>query len=472
METQSNRAEKELTFSSIIRFIKASFARISLYSTLAVIAAATILGGLMAFPIAKTNVYAAISFSYRGVEEGLAPDGTKLLVSDISNVEVLNSAISASGLSGMDVSALKERMSIKGIVSKETADKLSLAQGTINNQAELAKFLAENNSFATEYVIEIADIKKLKLNPEQAQILLGGIIASYENYFYNRYYRFSFSETSINIDRGLYDFIEIGDVIAEQTRRIKSVATLLALEAPNFTSFTSKLTFSDLLSQAQFVESVDIPRYYSFVLSNGVAVNPLKVDRYFDYQLAYFNSLIQQETRRGETLEKAVAEYAKYPIVVVGESKSSYGLEIQVPTAEYDKLVSQLTLTRAGQSYYESQVELILARKSQFAASAPLSNELMTESEQMLGSLNKASESLLKTAKDLTAEYYSSKAAGSLSVKASPTAKTMHLLNFMQSFFIISTAGTIATGVALLVSLIKQEKAKKTAQEAKVKSRS
>lgn len=458
---QNKLTSKELTFSAILAFTKKSFARIALYCIITVFLLAVVFSALLVFPVVKTNVYAAVSFNYKGIELGFAPDETKFNVSGFTSMDVLSKAVKNTNLN-IDVYELKQHISVCPIMPKEVAEKLQFSNGNVQNQAELAKYLDETSLFATDYVLTFFDIGKLKLTGTQAQILLNEVLRVYEEDFLNRYFSFTFEENILeNLNSENYEYIEIGDALAAQTQRIKTIVENLASEAPDFISPSNKLSFSALLMQAQLVEANDISRFYAFILNGNVISDPAQLNRYFDYKTSQLNSLILQESKRGDALEKAVAEYVKYPLFIVTNDNNTNAFEIKIPTAEYDKLIGQLTAIRNSQAYYETQLELTLARKAQLSNKSTFNAEEKSQAEEKLAGVKLAVSSLIEKTSAFAAEYFLyKKANGTITTKVSPTLQLQYWLDVSQLIFILCAAMLVAAVAAMLVTYSKTEKAK------------
>ena len=83
----------------------------------------------------KPALSALVSFSYSGIEKGLAPDGRKLDVNTIKDPSVISDAMEELDIDKEELESIRQGISFKGIVPQDAAERITKYESFLDSNS-------------------------------------------------------------------------------------------------------------------------------------------------------------------------------------------------------------------------------------------------------------------------------------------------------------------------------------------------
>ncbi|MCH5184872.1 MAG: hypothetical protein J1F64_01975 [Oscillospiraceae bacterium] len=295
-------------------------------------------------PISRNirSVNAAVSFRYDGIESGLAPDGSKLDISKIKSVNIVEKALNNSGISNVDAAEVSRRISIHGVIPQNIIDRIVVIDKIAETRPETAKELLDLEYNSTQYVLTF-DFAPLKISGKKACLILNAVLEEYRKYFHDAYYDEQMLGTSVNVlDYSTYDFDEALDILEEQSDMVIAYLNKMTAETKDFRSPSTQLRYSDIKSAVNILKDIDIAKIYSTVYTYNISVDRNKMIKYYEYLAEQETRTLNEAVKRKEAIQSAIDNYQKDPIVIAGSEEQSAQLSsLSVAGDIYDSLIDR-----------------------------------------------------------------------------------------------------------------------------------
>lgn len=453
---------QDITPSTFGKFMKLALFRMILFAIAGALICGLVSAMIYAFAHKAAKVSAMIEYKYAGIELGKDPLGNQFSpTSEITSIEVLDAAVNASDtLKDIDLQKLKNNISVIGVMDETTAKQLAaLNGGTTISDAQLSNILNQINRFSSRYVISIEKPKLLGIDNSQAKSLLTNIINSYTDYFNKKYYTLSLDNAVLlTEDFVATEYITISDIVKTRLDKLQTILESYQLADPNFSSPSTRMNFSTMLSLLNNVRSSALNQYDSFVFTNGVSKNKETIEASLDYQISQYTLLVAQQKSIVKAYDDNIKTYGKIPIIVVpGENGGNTQIEIPFDTTYYNHLLAQLNAASKQQALYESSLALWTQRKNVFKADA--TPELITTANQEVAMLLKSVNDFTTQANTLIADYYQLvKISKAFTIVASPSFTQERALSLTQALLITLIGLIIGAATAMIVTKAKKTK--------------
>ncbi len=224
------------------------------------IAAVSVCAGIFFLLYAvNAQVYTAqsvVRYAYEDAEQGLAPDGSELDVSEIFSSSVVKAALENLGVdTGVD------SVRSHGLVTEIIPEDIQALQ-----QAKIEEGKDYEEYYPTDYTVSFsADSKE---GAEYAREILDAVLSSYFVTFGERYVnQSSIPNNALNAVSGNYDYIERAEIINNSVNDIMTELDSKQKMSPKFYSAKTGLTFSDLYDRYHYISNVKVPYLFSKILS-------------------------------------------------------------------------------------------------------------------------------------------------------------------------------------------------------------
>ena len=348
---------------------------------------------------------AMVTFQFEGIDKGLDPNGASFDVNILKSPYVIQGALNSLGIGEGYVEAVRRNFEIQGVIPKDAVERLSVINKMAETKVENYEKLLDVSYFPSQYIIYLYDDGTFGAK-ELAQIL-DAVIDSYKQYFLDTYGNTQvLTVTSNLLDGGSYDYAESVNLVETQIDIMLSYVNERLNEAPDFRSSQTGLSFEDIVTALEFVNTVDIARLSSFVESNSLTKDRDKQIVYYEYLIRETSNKISEYETQLETVNNAIATYEKDPVVVVSGADST--LEYGEKNENYDQLVNQrlsLTSTIAGINTRLNKYYLVYNRLKD-------STKINTQADfdyadSLLANLDSTISSWVDLIETTTEEYYS-----------------------------------------------------------------
>lgn len=227
------------------------------------------------------QVYTArsvVRYAYADAEEGLAPDGSKLDVSEIFSSSVVKDALESLGVNA-GVDSVRSRGSVTEIIP----DDIKASQ-----QAKIEDGKDYEEYHPTDYIVSFsADSSK---NAEYARAILDAVLSKYFVKFGEKYVdQSSIPNNVMNAVKGTYDYIERAEIIENSVSDIMKELGAKQKRSPEFYSAKTGMTFEDLYDKYHYISNVKIPYLFSEILSAKLTDNKDVLIKKYKERIASYN---------------------------------------------------------------------------------------------------------------------------------------------------------------------------------------
>ncbi len=204
-----------------------------------------------------------INFNFEEIIRGENPDGTLFDINLLTSTPVLNKVIE-------NEPSLKEKNI--GVESLKRAVKLNpIIPNHITKQIEESY---KNGSIFNYYPSTFLITFKLTKNFDYDRKILDKIIYEYKSYYEYRYNRLEvIGKASGNYDK--YDYVELLEIVDNNLLNLRNF--LVDEKSNKFRSSTLLLTYSDLLSEVDLLENIEVKNLKSIVENKNLSKNKWRI---------------------------------------------------------------------------------------------------------------------------------------------------------------------------------------------------
>ncbi len=321
------------------------------------------------FNSTKASVYGQITFSYKGAEESLAPDGNALDITELASSYVLNRAIENSGIKGISFASIASNLRIEAQLSDEAAKQLEILNSLADNTSAYSTIIQQLEiSHSNRYVVTLCNgfgQKPVKyLSDKELYNLLQYILDSYNDYFIEKYSSGVLPVNTIcTIDNSNLDYIELLDSSEEFLEYLKEYTENLSKNFPGFSSSEYGMSFKNVNLLIDSILSVDVNPVKADVFSNSVCRDPKTLVSKSKYQIEVFSHNLEEYKSKYNSVLSQIEEYKNSRVVL--KSDENNGNESSTfTTVHYNKLIMQLveysdkiTTTEKNIAYYNDIID-------------------------------------------------------------------------------------------------------------------
>lgn len=316
-------------------------------------------------------VSTVLSFNFKGIKEGLNPNGEEFRVGEFTNKKVLEDTITQLGLSskGIDSEDLRKNIVIQGIIPEDIIKQMSLINQMAEKDVSQLERLSEMTYHPTQYRIDLHILKDMNLSGEEAEQVLMALVNNYKLYFMDKYNDrqvISAAITSVNLDR--YDYSEYVMLVDDQLETAKSYLEEKQLDAPNFRSKITGVGFGDLISQVELVRNVEINNVQAVIDTFIVSKNKDRLASIYSNKIQTIALEMDQYKQEAMALRQAAHDYKKDSMIILGDDGLESAMEITQQSEAYDKLIEGAIEAESAANNYKYEIiryEELLTRLTQ-----------------------------------------------------------------------------------------------------------
>jgi len=425
--------------------------------------------------VSKPSLVALISFSYKGIEKGLDPNGRKFEVTSVKNPAVIEAALDELGMDMTNLEPIRQGIRFEGIKPKNAVDRITLYDKVLdtNGNVNAVEKILETTYFPTQYKVYF-NYNETSLSDSEAVEVFNMMLDKYQNYFYETYgYNESLGSAVTTINYADYDYSEAVDVFDNSLTTLEKYVKQLSKEdTTRFRSAETGYTFDDLYESIKTVESIDLDKISSYITVNNLTKDKDEALAYYEYRIKALNRSKAQYEEEIASYDASIAAYQKDQIIVFGNGTDNTNTESTLASEQYDKMIqakndiaTSLAQTKQSINYYKERQEAL--------KNNPVGSSSKTEKvEADLASLNEKVTNLVDIVNKTSDDYYRNvtfKNAYSVLVPATNTATDMisHIIeNAKKPLLILEALGFIVFFcVAFVEALITDNKKRKALAE-------
>ncbi len=442
---------------NIIRYLKRWWPVIALMSVFA---------GVFFMRYANNNqsytAQSIIKYNYAKAEEGQAPNGDELDVSEIFSSTVVKEAIENLGLS-VNVDTIRSGGNVTGIVPDDV---------TKTQEAQMDKGEEVEEYHSTEYVVKLT--VGSAYSTEFARTMLDEILSCYFARFGEKYVDHStIPNNAAALEGQEYDYIEQAEILNNAVAEIISTLGSCQSAHPEFVSSTTGLSMSDLFDEYSYVSDVEVPYLFSEILGGKLTQDrEVLLKKYQERYNSYIMDSDVDAEKVAAVLEviESYGDKNKEGNLYYGNSSSTesnsssvlgdvYEDDLEVDrTTVYDTLVSDYVtmLNRSSNNVIDAaycQYIINIYQGTEDAAVDTEGNRAFTNEtvETEIAALQERLTALYGTLSVMMQEYNEYCGAVNLGVLASTTVSAkinvkLYMMLGVAVFFILGVCGAILLG--------------------------
>lgn len=344
MVSQSDHDEDEIDLGQLIRKVMSGRTMIYLCTLVAIlIAGLGFIGYNIVLQKDQGNVSTVISFNFKGIEEGLSPDGeTSFNISELTNKQVLENTISQLGLGvkSIDSETLRRNIEIQGIVPADVMRRITLINKMAEKDVTQLEKISDMTYYPTQYKINLKITKDMELDQQESEQVLLAIVNNYKEYFMVKYNDREILSTAINtVELGRYDYSEYIMLVNSQLGIAKTYLETKQEEAPGFRSKTTGVSFEDLLGQVDLIQNVEINNVQAVINTFVVTKNKERVFSIYENKIKSLTREMKEHTQRASSFRQAAVEYKKDGMLILGSEGIDNALEVTKSSKAYDNFI-------------------------------------------------------------------------------------------------------------------------------------
>jgi hypothetical protein len=378
----------------------------------------------------KPELSALVSFSYSGIEKGLAPDGRKFDVNTLKDPSVIKDTLTELDIDQSELEAIRQGISFKGVIPKDAADRITLYDKILDDNTsgglQAAEKILDTTYFPTQYFVYF-NYNETDLSDKQAVDVLNGMLKQYETYFYKTYgYNEAIGSAVAAIDYQDYDYSEALDVFSDNISTLKRYVKQLSNDdKARFRSAETGYTFDDLYDALDTVQSVDIDRISSYVSIYNLTKDKDQALAYYEYRIKAMNREQAAYEEELASYEASIASYEKDQIIIFGNGTNDTNTTSSIASEQYDKMIQAKNNIAASLARTKQRVEYYKERQEALQNNPVGSNEYTETVEANLASVKEKVSKLVDLVKTTSDEYYKSVTFGNAYTILVPASSTV-----------------------------------------------
>lgn len=315
-----------------------------LYQYLLVIAAcAGIIIGLLMVAVGQLTgsssyAQAVITFQYKGIEEGLDPNGAAFDINKIKSPAVIEAALADIGVDGVSVESVRRSIVIEGVIPADAVERITVYNEMALKDAKNYEKILDVSYFPSQYVVSLNQIKGM--SKAEMRDILNAVLESYKKYFLDTYANTEvLTVTSNLIEYQDYDYAEAVDLLQSQMDIMQSYVKERQKQAPDFRSANTGLSFGDIVTSLETIESVDLANLSSYIETNTLTKDRERQVEYYAYRIKQYNMELSTLQTQLSTTQETINTYVKDPVVIVSSQETTQ--EITQANEYYDQLIAR-----------------------------------------------------------------------------------------------------------------------------------
>lgn len=365
----TNSYEEEdgsLSLRKLWNLVKLSATRMLIFCIIAAVVMVTV-----SFVIINTtrkqnqHISTVINYNYDGIDEGNDPYGRTLNVNRIKSATVVSKALDVINSAGDNIDpALQQSIingiTIEGVIPDDVMQQILIIKEIATNNSSALSQLSDIEYHPSSYVISLKNLNALNLSQTTAKALLNEIVNQYIIQFKKDYLEQPLlsgnivTVTAETADTVLaaYDYLEISNIYYSYIVQATSYVNGKSNTAPKFRSIKTGKTFSDIASELSLLRTIDLNKYDSAILSNGLTTDIESLVNSLQLKITQTKAAYDESKAKADAYFDAIEKYDNGQTVVVGPNGET--VLSGVPTQAYNNLFNNYTAYVNQAAQYDS----------------------------------------------------------------------------------------------------------------------
>ncbi len=283
-----------------------------------------------------TYASAALTFSFDGAAEGVAPNGTAFDLRDITGDEVLTQGLRAASLEGTYTpDQLRPCLAVQGVYPAELVSKVtryeSLLDFTVSREVNVGDY------HPTTFGIILYNDFDPSISREQLTGLLKGITEAYRAHFALEYsYGTELTNSLFTLED--YDYPQRLQIIEGYLSSVSAYAQELYEKAPSYR--WQSMGFNDIAVRLNNLVENSVPRLNADMTINALTREPERLLTQYRYQIQDLSNQKDKRNQELERLDALIDAYEKNEIIFLSTADSLTKIDGN-SSKTYDALVDR-----------------------------------------------------------------------------------------------------------------------------------
>lgn len=316
-----------------------------LRTTLIVLIVCGLVGTVMAGVIftsnkAATNVSSTLQMDFANAASGLAPNGNRFDVQDITSDNVLQSALEAASLSDVYTpEQIRSSLQVRGVYPEDLEEQFTKSVSILNNTDNSSQMLTLSDYHPTTFSVKLSNEFDTSISQAQLTSLLKNILTAYKTYFN--------ASGANKLETGMtvftvsdYDYIQRLKIIRMKLENLTKYATELSEKDSSFR--LNGKGFDDIVVRISNLMTGDLSRLEGQVTVGALSKDNNRLLTQYEYAVQTLTEELKSQTENLEKTDKLVDSYKKNATIYIYVSTSGALNKIAGNSSiTYDALVEE-----------------------------------------------------------------------------------------------------------------------------------
>lgn len=281
---------------------------------------------------------AVITFQYEGIEEGLDPNGAAFDINKLKSPVVIQAALDSLGETDISAEEVRQNIAIEGVIPEDAVDRITVIKEMALEDATNYEKILDVSYFPSQYVIYY--YKDWSMSGSKAAELLNALLESYREWFLDTYTNTDVLTVTGNmLHYQDYDYAEAVDIVESQIEIMQSYVAERLEDGADFRASSTGLSFGDIRTSLNTIESIDVAKLVSYVESNNLTKDKTRLTEYYNYNIKEYTMDISELQTQLSTVQATIDSYVKDPVVIVSSQETTQ--EITQKDEYYDSLLEK-----------------------------------------------------------------------------------------------------------------------------------
>lgn len=279
-----------------------------------------------------------ITLQYEGIESGLDPNGAAFDVNKLKSPAVIEDALTGLGITDISTEEIRKNIEIEGVIPEDAVERITVINQMAQEDAANYEKILDVEYFPSQYVVSLHQGRGMSAS--ETREILNAVLESYRAWFLDTYANTAVLTVTGNLIRYQdYDYAESVDMLQAQIDMMQDYVTERRDQAPDFRSAGTGLSFGDIVTSLETIESIDMANLSSYIENNVLTKDRQRQIEYYNYKIKnYTMELSEVQTQLG-TVQNTLDTYVKDPVVIVSSQETTQ--EITQTSEYYDSLVQE-----------------------------------------------------------------------------------------------------------------------------------
>lgn len=277
-----------------------------------------------------------ITLQYEGIESGLDPNGAAFDINKLKSPVVIEGALTELGIMDIGVEEIRKNIEIEGVIPEDAIERITVIQQMAQEDAENYEKILDVEYFPSQYIVSLYQGRGMSAS--ETREILNAVVESYRAWFLDTYANTAVLTVTGNLIRYQdYDYAESVDMLQAQIDIMQDYVSERLAQAPDFRSAATGLSFGDIVTSLETIESIDMANLSSYIENNVLTKDRQRQIEYYNYKIKNYTMELSELQTQLAAVQNTLDTYVKDPVVIVSSQETTQ--EITQTSEYYDSLV-------------------------------------------------------------------------------------------------------------------------------------